>query len=116
MKTIIAGSRTIRDYSVVVNAIGESGFEITEVVSGCAMGVDAIGERWAFLNKIPVKKLPADWKQYGKKAGIIRNMLMADYAEALIAVWFNKSKGTKHMIDCANEHGLHVFVKEVFQR
>jgi hypothetical protein len=34
MKTIIAGSRTIQDYSLVETAIHQSGFPISEVVSG----------------------------------------------------------------------------------
>jgi len=113
MRVIIAGSRKIRDFQVVSDAIKESGFEITEVVSGCAIGVDTNGEIWASLNKIPVKKFRAEWDLYGKKAGVIRNTMMAQYAEALIAVWDGKSHGTKHMIDYAREIGLKVFLKEI---
>lgn len=40
MKVIIAGSRTIEDGSLIEQAVQESGFAITEVVSGCAPGVD----------------------------------------------------------------------------
>ena len=35
---------------------------------------------------------------------------MAKYADALIAFWDNKSKGTKHMIELAKRYGLKVKV------
>jgi hypothetical protein len=103
MKTIIAGSRTITDMAHISEAVDESGFEITEVVSGCADGVDKLGEEWADWMGLPVKRFPADWKQYGKSAGYQRNEEMARYADALIAIWDGSSKGTAHMIDTAKK-------------
>lgn len=44
MKVVIAGSRTILDSSVIAEAIDKSGFEITEIVSGGAQGVDRLAE------------------------------------------------------------------------
>lgn len=38
---------------------------------------------------------------------------MADNAEALIAIWDGKSKGTRHMIEVAKEKGLKVYVHRV---
>lgn len=99
MKVIIAGTRDILDYELVLRAIENSGFDITEIVSGKARGVDSLGEIYAALNDLPVKEFPADWNKFGKSAGFIRNKQMADYAEALIAVWDRESAGTKNMID-----------------
>lgn len=111
MKTIIAGSRTITDLRLVEAVIEQSGFEITEVVCGGAKGVDDLGRKWAGNgNRIPVKMFPADWITYGRSAGHIRNTQMADYADALIAVWDGSSRGTKHMINTAKKKGLKVFV------
>lgn len=110
MKTIIAGSRLITSFAIVAEAIEASGFHITEVVSGGAPGVDALAEKWAEQNGIPVKQFPADWDRYGRKAGPIRNQAMAEYGEALIAVWDGKSRGTRDMIRRARKHGLRVFV------
>ena len=113
MKTIIAGSRTITDYEVVKQAIIESEFQITEVVSGAARGVDRLGERWAQENGVPVKRFPADWKAYPKFAGIKRNAEMGNYAEALIAIWDGRSRGTENMIKISEPKGLKVFVVTV---
>lgn len=110
MRTIIAGSRSITDYKVVESAVVASQFEITEVVSGGAKGVDILGEEYARQNNIPVKKFLPDWKKHGRKAGILRNCEMGDYAEALVAIWDGKSSGTKHMIDYSQKKNLKVYV------
>lgn len=112
MKTIIAGSRTIKEYIHVVNAIKESRFEITEIVSGTAQGVDRLGELYGKYNNIPVKQFPADWS-LGKRAGMIRNQQMSDYADAAIIIWDGVSRGSANMIETAKKDGLEVFVYEV---
>ena len=71
MKVIIAGSRDIIDYQLVVDTIKESNFIITEVVCGEASGVDSLGKKWAIENNIPVKSFPAKWNKFGKSAGYI---------------------------------------------
>lgn len=113
MKTIIAGSRSIHNFKIVEDAIRECGWVPTEVICGCALGVDDLGDRWASERNIPVKHFPAQWRNYGRSAGIIRNRAMASIAEALIAVWDGKSRGTKNMIQEAKNKNLKVFVKIV---
>jgi hypothetical protein len=116
-KVIIAGSRTIDDFRTIEIAIDASGFadKIIEVVSGHARGVDMLGELWAKENGKEVTTFPAYWKQYGKSAGFIRNREMAEYADALIAIWDGKSKGTKHMVDRAEKEGLSIYVHEYYK-
>jgi hypothetical protein len=124
MKTIIAGSRTITDYEVVCRAIRDSGFAVTEVVSGHASSrkvngkwmpsVDRLGERWSreFLKK-EATLFPADWTRQGLSAGHKRNGKMADYAVALVAVWDGSSRGTRGMIEIAQAKGLEIYVHTV---
>ncbi len=111
MKVIVAGSRSINDYEFVKKTIQESGFKITEIVSGRAKGVDRLGEVYAKENNIPVKQFIVDWDKYGRSAGIKRNIEMGNYSDALIAIWDCKSKGTKHMIQYADKKCLKVFIK-----
>jgi hypothetical protein len=108
MKVIIAGSRYFDNVDTVIQAIQLSKFEITEVVCGCADGVDGIGERWAESQGIPVKRFPADWS-LGLKAGPMRNAQMAAYADALILVWDTRSKGSASMKREAKKRGIPVF-------
>ena len=113
MKTIIEGSRTITDYAVVEQAIKESEFKITTVISGMARGVDTLGERWAHENNIDIILCPANWKKYGKKAGYIRNAEMADIAEALIVIIENNSRGSSHMLTIAQDRELLIYSKHI---
>lgn len=99
MKVIIAGSRTGFVARNVFEAIEAAAFPVSEVVSGGAKGVDKDGEYYATLNGIPISQFIPDWDKHGKKAGMLRNIQMGNYADALIAVWDGKSKGTQHMIE-----------------
>jgi hypothetical protein len=95
MKTIIAGSRDLPiDIADIEAAVAESQFPLTEVISGHGGAVDLAAERWAEGKGIPCALSPADWKQYGRAAGPKRNKAMAQAAEALIALYDGKSKGT----------------------
>lgn len=111
MRVIIAGSRTISRYAAVEKAVIKSGFSIDVVISGGARGVDRLGELWARRNGIPVRRFPAAWGRYGKKAGYLRNERMARCGEGLIAVWDGQSPGTSQMIEIAKTKGLKVFVQ-----
>lgn len=129
MRVIIAGDREFDNYDMLEKAIEQSGFEITEVVSGGARGADQLGEMWAKAHKIPVKVFEADWnnikakgaivkvnqwnKKYNANAGFERNQQMADYADALIALQPDGvTPGTQDMIKRAKKRGIDVFIYE----
>lgn len=110
MKTIIAGSRDITDYDYLKEIIKLVPWDITEVVSGAARGVDTLGELYAAENNIPCVRFPAKWDELGKKAGIIRNCEMAAYADALITLWDGLSKGSAHMLKEAKRKKLFIYL------
>lgn len=112
MKVIIAGGRDFNHLQALCDNCDKilSNQTNIEVVSGTAKGADTLGEVYADLRGYDVTKFPADWDKYGKGAGYIRNKEMAEYADALIAFWDGKSRGTKNMIDLARGKGLKVRV------
>ena len=113
MKTIVAGSRDFTDYELLkrqVNYYRAHKGIITEIVSGGARGADMLGEQYAIEFNLPLKIFPADWDKHGRAAGPIRNRQMADYADALIAVWDGQSRGTKNMINTMRVLGKSVFI------
>lgn len=113
MRVIIAGSRSAVRYSDLIEAIAVAelvGIVPTTVISGTAHGADQLGERWAQEHHIPLEQYPADWRNYGKRAGILRNSQMAKKADALIALWDGMSTGTAHMIHVAQRRKLEVVV------
>lgn len=109
MRTIIAGSRTVTDYSLLNNLL----WVPTVIISGGARGADALGERYAEEHNIPLEIYPAKWSLYGKEAGYLRNAKMASKAEALIALWDGESRGTKHMIGLARARGLRIDIRRL---
>ena len=52
----------------------------------------------------------ADWDKFGKSAGYKRNEQMGNHADALIAIWDGKSKGTMHMISIAKKLDLNIYI------
>lgn len=110
MRTIIAGPRDCEDYELLCVAVQLSEFDISEVVSGHARGVDSMGERWAREHGVPIKVFPAEWNKYGNTAGPKRNLQMAEYAEGAILLWDGLSRGTRSMRDISVAKGLKVFV------
>jgi hypothetical protein len=124
MKVIICGPRNCFDYEMLKEAVEKSGFEITEIVSGCAKGVDTLGEQWASEHGVRVQQFKPDWNdisvpgavvkknkfgQYNAVAGFDRNQKMAEYADACIAIHLD-TNGTKDMIDRARKEGLQLYV------
>ena len=110
MKVIIAGSRNITNYTEIEKAVTNSGFYITEVISGGARGVDELAVHWAKAWNIPNTIIKAEWDKFGNPAGPIRNQKMAEIAEALIAIWDGESKGTLNMIETASKMKLKVHI------
>lgn len=97
MRVIIAGSRDIKGANSKVRiAMLSCPFIPTVIISGTARGVDQAGENWAESVRLDVERYPADWETHGKSAGYKRNQLMAEKADALVAIWDGKSRGRVH--------------------
>jgi hypothetical protein len=119
MKVIIAGSRDLpvsREYMQAV--VDSSGFTVSELVCGMASGVDESGYEWHHMAggmQAKVMQVPADWKTHGKAAGPIRNRAMAEYADALIAIYRRGrlTPGTRSMISEAKRAGLKIYEHEI---
>ena len=126
MRVIIAGSRNFASKNFPVmrekcDAILQT-VKVECILSGrngvidkntgqVVSGTDLFGEIYAALRGYTVQPYPADWDNLGKKAGPIRNALMADNADALIAFRLpGKSDGTDNMVREALKRRLKVRV------
>jgi len=106
MKVIICGGRDYDDYQHMSEALAQICLQygdITAVVQGGARGADSLARRWAIENKIPFEQYDADWKQYGKAAGPIRNQEMLDESGATMVIAFPGGNGTYDMIKRAKK-------------
>lgn len=116
MKIIIAGSQSILSQSTIDQGMQDCPFpegEITEVVCGGAKGPDSLGKVWANKRGIQVTMFEPDWSQ-GRHMGMVRNHLMGDYADCLVAFWNGESPGTKDMIDYMRKLKKPVYVVQCF--
>lgn len=113
-KFIIAGGRDFSDGALLFEAcstvMGIYDMDAACVISGTAKGADTLGEEYAEHYGYSVLKRPAEWEKYGKSAGYRRNHQMALEADALIAFWDGKSRGTKNMIEEAHKARLETHV------
>lgn len=115
MRVIIAGCREIDDCAAVAAAIEDCRVDITTVLSGGCRGVDKLGEQWAAAHGVPVEIYPAQWKIYGRAAGMRRSAEMVARADALIAITSRrfKGRGTAATVEMAIKKGLQVYVREL---
>ena len=117
-RVVIAGCRNYNNYDEAKLYIDFCLSDIRKendiiIVSGCASGADAIGERYALENGFEVKKYPADWAKYGKSAGPKRNEQMAKISDYVICFWDEKSRGTKSMINYAKKYNKPLKIKKI---
>jgi hypothetical protein len=112
-RLIIAGGRNFNDYPLLrdnCNILLSQKMNTHNVIiiSGTCRGADLLGEQYARENNLPVYRFPANWKKYGKTAGYLRNRKMAEKADALVAFWDGKSRGTANMITLARGRQLQI--------
>ncbi len=100
-KVCIFGSREFTDFNILDNKVNEClsewGLSNVVIVSGMARGVDLLGVQYAKKYGLKVIPRPANWS-LGKRAGYIRNEVMANEAEYFIGFSVADSKGTASMI------------------
>ena len=81
------------------------------IIHGKAPGADTIAGWLAEDFGFTVREFPADWEQYGKRAGILRNLAMLDESPDLVlAFWDGESSGTRHTVTEARKRGIPVEV------
>lgn len=112
MKVIVSGDRHWSDAKFIYYVLDliEEAYGTLEIVEGCAQGADYYAERWAIMRGRTVYHHPANWSQYGRAAGPIRNseMLKEENPEFVIAFHSNimNSKGTRDMVTRARKNDV----------
>ena len=81
MKIAIVGSRNLK----VNNLRKYLPKNVTEIVSGGAKGVDTSAKEYADAYGLKFKEFLPEYEKYGRRAPLVRNDLIIDYADAVIA-------------------------------
>ena len=104
MNIAIVGSRSFVDYAMLTSVMDEYRLRpegIKTIISGGALGADKMAERYAKLHSIPVTIHLPEWNTYGKSAGAVRNQLIVNDSDMVVAFWDGQSKGTSITIEMA---------------
>lgn len=106
MKVAVIGSRnlSVKDLEKYLP------HETTEIVSGGAKGIDNCAKKFALEKGFKITEFFPDYNRYGRSAPIIRNDLIIDYSDAVIAFWDGGSKGTKYVIEQCRKKGKSIKV------
>lgn len=97
MRVAIIGSRNIPEEAADL-AQPHLPLSTSEIVSGGAAGVDTGAKALAERLGIPFKEFLPDYDAFGKRAPLIRNDRIIEYADMVIALWDGRSKGTQYVI------------------
>lgn len=118
MKTIlVTGSRDYESQDDVWYALNLRLAEHGPFVlkHGAAPGADFLAHHWWILigqhAGVVEDQHPADWAEYGKAAGFIRNKEMIDGGADEVLAFFQvgaTNKGTQNTVDLAHEAGIPV--------
>ena len=108
MKVGVVGTRTFNDYVLLKSKLDELNYNniISVIISGGATGADSLAEKYANEKSIKTMIFYPEWKKFGKSAGPIRNKLIVNNSDVIIAFWDNKSIGTYNTICQARSNGL----------
>jgi hypothetical protein len=107
MRVAVVGSRGFSDYVLLSKTLAP--LEITQIVSGGAIGADILGARYANENNIPLLEFIPVWYKngvYDNSAGFKRNKDIVNASDIVYAFWDGVSKGTKSTIDFAKKIGV----------
>jgi hypothetical protein len=110
VKVLVCGSRAWTNTAALTQRM-QSFPPDTLIIHGDAKGVDRLADRFARVIGLPVLRMPADWQNEGKAAGIRRNLRMLDeQPDLVLAFWDGQSRGTAHTITEAEKRGIPVEV------
>lgn len=111
MKLAIIGTRSFTDYAYMKARL--AGLQIDHIVSGGAKGADALAERYAVENHIPITIHRPDYEQHGQAAPHIRNRQVVDECHAVAAFWHGHPGGTRNSVEYTEEKGKTVYLNLV---
>ena len=94
MKVAVVGSR-----GIVLDDLGKYlPCSCSEIISGGATGVDTCAAEYARSHGIKLTEYLPDYRKYGRAAPIVRNKMIVEAADCVIAFWDGSSRGTLSVI------------------
>lgn len=102
MKVAVVGSRSLTNIDISKHIPPDAEL----IISGGAVGIDTLAEKYADANGIKKLIFYPDYELYGRTAPLIRNKLIVDHADLVIAFWDGSSAGTEYTISYAKRRNV----------
>lgn len=116
IKIVIAGSRTIDNYNMLLEIMKRDIFDLclgckVIILSGGARGVDQNAKQFALKNNLVYNEYkPIYENQHDKRAPLRRNEDMARDGDMLVCIWDGTSTGSFHMVNAMKKLGKPVYL------
>lgn len=105
----VTGGRDYND-AQCVERILSSIFDIGDVLGvGDADGLDKLARQWALARRVQFFEFTAQWSNFGRAAGPMRNRAMLDEMKPTMLIAFPGGRGTADCIRAAEERGIPVW-------
>lgn len=103
-RVLVCGGRNWHDLAATRSALDQLPHRPTIVIHGGARGADQLAGNWAVENGIHMARVDALWNEYGKSAGMRRNIVMLELRPDY-CVAFPGGNGTADMVGlCMREN------------
>ena len=109
MKLAIIGSRTCPP----INIEEHLKYIPDTIVSGGAKGADTYAREFAHKHNLRLIEFLPNYEKYGRGAPLVRNKLIVDECDCVLAFWDGKSSGTKFTLDYAQQKGKPIKIVQI---
>ena len=83
------------------------------IVSGGAKGADTYAREFAQKHNLKLIEFLPEYDKYGKGAPLVRNKLIVDNCDCVLAFWDGKSRGSKFTLDYAKEKNKPIKIVQI---
>src|SRR5574338_295009 len=108
INVVVTGGRDYADEAHVferLDYVAELYGGVARLAHGACSGADTLAVRWATSRGVPLAAYPAKWREYGRRAGPMRNADMLVREKPAILVAFPGGKGTDDCVRQAQRMG-----------
>ncbi len=102
MKMAVIGTKKFTDFNFLSTTLKKIP-NIELIISGGAPGTDTLAKKYAIQNEIEFLEFPPEYKKFGDKAKHIRDKLIVEECDEIIAFWDGECEGTKYTMNYAKQ-------------
>ena len=113
MKLAVIGSKEFSDYEKLKSTLDKIN-NISQIISGGAPGTDTLAKKYAQENNIAFLEFPPDFSKYKKDAKHVRDKLIVENCDNIIAFYDGKCEGTKYTLDYGRKLRKPIIIIEIY--